>query len=249
MTEIIILAAGKGKRMGGDVAKVLTPIQGRPMISYLLDSIKKIDGDIKPIIVVSPENEHEIKKALKNYNFTSALQLKIQGTGQAVLSAKDKISKKVKNILVLYGDHPFISTQSINKIIHSHHGVLSLMSVKLKDFSSWRQNFYRWGRLVRSNKGKLERIVEFKDANEEEKKILEVNPAIFCFNSEWLWENISKLKNNNKQEEYYLTDLVERAFDCGEEVKSFPIRAEEGMGINSQEELEMVKKNILSNLI
>jgi bifunctional UDP-N-acetylglucosamine pyrophosphorylase/glucosamine-1-phosphate N-acetyltransferase len=249
MTEIIILAAGKGKRMKGSVSKVLTPILGRPMISYLLDSIKEFDRNIKPIIIVSQDNKEEIKEALKAYNFRTATQLQIQGTGQAVLSAKDEVSKLAKKILVLNGDHPFIPAYSISSLLSKHDGLLSIMSVKLKDFSSWRQNFYHWGRLFRNGESNLEKIIEFKDASEEEKKILEVNPAIFCFNSQWLWKNISKLKNNNKQGEYYLTDLVKMVFDSKEKIITVPIRPEYGMGINSQEELEIVKKNILNKLI
>ncbi|MCF7820337.1 MAG: NTP transferase domain-containing protein [Candidatus Pacebacteria bacterium] len=248
MTEVIILAAGRGTRMGSDLPKVLTPLAGRPMISYLLDSILEFDKNIQPVIVVSPEGKKHIEEALLGYNFKIAIQEQALGTGHAVLSAKDKISSQANKVLVLYGDHPFISSNSISKLLSVHDDNLSLMSVELEDFSNWRKNFYHWGRLYRDEDGNLERIIEFKDASDSEKEIKEVNPAIFCFDSKWLWDNIAKLKNNNKQGEYYLTDLIKTAFDLGTIVKTTPIEAKEGVGINTPEELDIVEKIILDML-
>jgi bifunctional UDP-N-acetylglucosamine pyrophosphorylase/glucosamine-1-phosphate N-acetyltransferase len=120
------------------------------------------------------------------------------------------------------------------------------MTVKLKDFLDWRNNFYHWGRLVRDFEGNLEKIVEYKDAADEQRKITEVNPAIFCFKSQWLWENIYKLKNKNKQEEYYLTDLIKLAFKDKQKIESVSISAQEGAGINSREELNVISKIIFN---
>jgi UDP-N-acetylglucosamine diphosphorylase/glucosamine-1-phosphate N-acetyltransferase len=247
MTDIIILAAGKGTRMNSDLPKVLVPLQERPMIHYLLDSIAKIDINNKPIIVVSPDNYQQMHEALKGYNVIFAVQDRQLGTGHAVLSAKDESSPQAEKTLVLYGDHPFLNSQSIDNFENKDVEALNLMSVKVDDFSNWKKAFYHWGRLIRDENDKLEKIVEFKDASESEKEITEVNPAMFIFNSSWLWKNISNLDNNNKQEEYYLTDLVSLAFKQGVDIKTTQINAQEAMGINSVEDLEIAKKLNLDN--
>ncbi|HKK54339.1 MAG TPA: NTP transferase domain-containing protein [Patescibacteria group bacterium] len=243
MTDIIILAAGKGTRMNSNLPKVLVPLQERPMIHYLLDSIVKSNINTKPIIVVSPDNHEQMQEALKEYDVRFVVQDRQLGTGHAVFSAKDESS--ADKTLVLYGDHPFLSSESINNFVSKDVEALNLMSVKVDDFSAWKKAFYHWGRLFRDENNKLEKIVEFKDASESEKEITEVNPAMFIFNSSWLWENISNLDNKNKQEEYYLTDLVSSAFKQGTEIKTIQIDAKEAIGINSLEELEIAEKLIL----
>ncbi len=246
MTEIIILAAGKGTRMNSDLPKVLIPLNGKPMITHLLDSVVRLGDDFSVTIVVSPDNINIIKETLKDYNLKYAVQKQQLGTGHAVLSAKEEVDLNVDKIIVLYGDHPFIKTESIKKLNDNHKEGISLMSVKLEDFLNWRKNFYHWGRLVRDVQGNLEKIVEYKDASDKEREITEVNPAMFCLSSKWLWNNIYKLKNENKQEEYYLTDLIKLAFEGGQKIESVPISSQEGAGINSQEELETISKVLFS---
>lgn len=242
MTDIIILAAGKGTRMNSDLPKALVPLQERPMIHYLLSSLVKSNINSQPIVVVSPDNHEQMQKALKEYNVKFAVQDRQLGTGHAVHSAKVESSSKAEKTLVLYGDHPFLSSESINDFVSKEVEALNLMSVKVDDFSDWKKAFYHWGRLVRDKGGKLEKIVEYKDASEKEKEITEVNPAMFIFNSSWLWENISSLDNNNKQDEYYLTDLVSLAFRQGAEIKTIQINPQEAIGINSSEDLAIAKK-------
>jgi bifunctional UDP-N-acetylglucosamine pyrophosphorylase / glucosamine-1-phosphate N-acetyltransferase len=241
--KIIILAAGKGKRMGSDLPKALFPLRGRPMIEYLLDSVFSSGVDVEPIIVVSPDREEMMRKNLAKYNLCYALQTEQLGTGHAAACARESIVHTVENIIVLYCDHPFISAASIKKISEEQN-VLSLMPARVEDFSDWRQNFYHWGRIVRDAENKIKKISEFKDSTEEEKKITEVNPGIMGFNSAWLWENIAKLKNLNAQQEYYLTDLVHLAFEQGHQVGGLIIEPHEAMGINSQEELKIAESLI-----
>lgn len=240
MTKIIILAAGKGSRMNSDLPKVLFPINGRAMIEYLIESISRTKVNSRPIIVVSPDNKEAIKEALKEYELDFAVQLEQLGTGHAVSSTREFISADVKNIIVLYGDHPFITSTSIEKLLENHKNKVSMMTVEVEDFSDWRKNFYHWGRIIRKD-GEIEKIIEFKDAVDEVKEIKEVNPALFCFDSAWLWENIEKLKNNNNQKEYYLTDLIKIAFEQNIIINSSLIEAREAIGINSLEELEAAK--------
>lgn len=242
--KIIILAAGKGKRMMSDLPKPLIPVNNRAMIKYLLDSIIASKIDSKPVVVVSPIGEEIMKESLKEYNLNYAIQTEALGTGHAVSVTENLISEDVKNVLVLYGDQPFISQKSMQKILDIHQSELSMLTVSLEDFNDWRQGFFHWGRILRGEKGEIREIVEFKDASEEQKKITELNPAIFCFNRNWLFDNIKNLKNNNNQKEYYLTDLVKIAFNQGVNIDSCPVAASEVLGINSPEELEIVEKII-----
>jgi len=244
MNKIIILAAGKGSRMKSDLPKVLFPINGRPMIKYLLDSVFSSQIDSSPIVVVSPENKDIIKENIDEYPVNFAVQPEPLGTGHAVLSAKDLIPNDSDNVLVLYGDQPFISQKSIKKILENHESQVSMMTVKLSDFAEWRKNFFHWGRIIREN-NEIKEIIEFKDASDKIKEIKEVNPAVFCFNKDWLIKNIENLKNNNNQKEYYLTDLIKMAFEQNVKIKPLFIDAREAIGVNSPEELD-IARNLIS---
>jgi bifunctional UDP-N-acetylglucosamine pyrophosphorylase/glucosamine-1-phosphate N-acetyltransferase len=151
------------------------------------------------------------------------------------------IGENTDHILCFYGDHPFIKAETVKRIGWSHNGVITMMTTGVKDFKDWRKNFYHWGRVLR-NHGHIKAIVEFKDADEKIKRIREVNPAIYCFKAAWLWQNIKKIRNHNAQQEYYLTDLIKSAFGQGLTVESFPIDAEEAMGVNTKEELAVARK-------
>lgn len=243
MNKIVILAAGKGKRMKDELPKVLVPLKDRPMIEYLIKSIFDSGVDNSPVIVVSPDNKELIKNALKNYDCKYVVQDKQLGTGHALACAKDLISERGENIVVLYGDHPFIKPETIKELIEAHTGEITIMTTEIEDFNDWRKSYYSWGRIIREG-DKIKAIKEFKDASEEEKKIKELNPAFYCFNSLWLWENIKKLENNNAQEEYYLTDLIKIASEQNIEINSIKIDFNEAIGVNSKEEL-----GIAENLI
>ena len=194
----------------------------------------------RPIIVVSPANKNLIKRALKNFNCCYAVQKNQLGTGHAVSSAR-RLATGAERIIVLYGDHPFLKKETINKMAVLNKSAISLATVKVKDFKSWRKNFFHWGRIIRKG-GKITAIVEFKDASDREKKIKELNPALYSFDALWLWKNLKKLQNNNAQGEYYLTDLIKLAFKEGLKIDSFEIDPREAIGINSREELDAAEK-------
>lgn len=241
MTKIIVLAAGKGTRMNSEWPKVLAPLNERPMIKYLMDSILESGVDPKPILVVSSENKEIISRELEEYPLQYVVQEQVLGTGHAVACTQSHWSAEADNILVLNGDHPFLNSGSIEKCAAAEPKALIMMITKLPDFNEWRHNFYHWGRIIRDAAGAIARIVEFKDATEEERLITEVNPAAMCFNRGWLAENINLLDNANSQQEYYLTDLVKMAFQSGLLVDSLQIEPQEAMGINSLEELRIAE--------
>lgn len=247
MTRIIILAAGKGTRMNSELPKALVPLKNKPMIKYLMDSVVAAGVDPCPIVIVSPDNKDIISAELKEYNVEYVIQDKQLGTGHAVSCAKDTLDNndaKPDSILVLYCDHPFIKSESIRSFAKLMPETVTIMPTNLSDFDGWQQNFYRWGRIIRGADGRVEKIVEFKDASDEEKQVTEVNPGFMCFNTNWLFQNISSLQNNNNQAEYYLTDMVKLAFDSAHEIGTIGIEAHEAMGVNSLEELS-IAENLL----
>ena len=244
MTKIVILAAGKGVRMNSNLPKVLVPLSGRPIIEYLVRSIIEAKVDNQPILVVSPDNKEVIKKSLAAYNCEYAIQEEQLGTGHALACARGLFGPEVKNVISFYGDHPFVRSDTVKKLVASHKGVITMVTVRVDDFDDYRRNFYYWGRIIRGEDGEVKKIVEFKDATETEKKIKEVNPGFYCFDKDWVCANIDKLKNDNKQKEYYLTDLVGLAFAQGRKINTITIDPRQAVGINSPEELAIAESLI-----
>lgn len=247
--KIIILAAGKGTRMGGDLPKVLMPVKNKSMIKRVLESVIKSKIDESPVIIVGYKKELVIRELSGDkikYNFIN--QEEQLGTGHAVNLAKAALKNKVKNIIVLYGDHPLISVETIKKINKKHSKSkkkITMATVKLENFNDWRKNFLGFSRVIRNKNGEIIRTVEKKDATAEDLKITEVNPCYFCFDAKWLWEHLDKLKNDNAQKEYYLTDLIKIATADNIEIESIEIDAHEALGANSKEELEILGKFIV----
>ncbi len=241
MHRIVILAAGKGTRMGSELPKALFPLKGRPMIEYLLDSILASGVDQKPLVVVSPDNKDVISSSLSGYDLEYVIQDKQLGTGHAVASTKSFIGEEYQGVIVLYCDHPFISSKAICGLAKLTSFPVSLMPTKVSDFDDWRSVFKHWGRILRDQSGRLVGIEEFKDAPEDVRKITEVNPGVMRFDREWLWDNIDKLANENAQHEYYLTDLPKIAFSEGFEIGSLSIDPLEAIGVNSQEEVKIAE--------
>jgi len=243
--SIIVLAAGQGIRMNADHPKVLTQLSdGRTLIQNLLENIKGAGYKNSVSIVVGFQGQEVIDLLGSNYNYV--WQKKQLGTGHAVQQCENSLKNKYDNHLILYGDVPFISLSTIKKVIDLHQQkdrALTMLTFKIPNFEKDYQSYYHFGRIVRDEQGELIKIVEFKDANEDEKKITELNPAIYCVKDEWLWKNLEKIKNNNNQQEYYLTDLVKLTSEQGLKINSLVI--EDGfkfMGINFPEDLALAQK-------
>ncbi len=240
-TKILILAAGNGKRMGGEVPKVLTPLAGKPLIHHLLDNIRGV-ADVA--LVVGYKSEEVMRSLGGAYDFI--IEPELLGTGHAVLCAKTFLEKNnIEELIVLYGDHPFIQKKSIENLLEEkrkNSALIALLTTKVENFEDWRKSFLCWGRVLRDNNGVLTVIREYKDSSEKERTTKEVNPGIYCFNTSWLWPRLEKIKNNNAQKEYYLTDVVEMAMCEGIHIPTGFISPEECFGINSPEELLLAEK-------
>lgn len=241
---VILLGAGKGRRMESDLPKVLVPFAGKPMIQHIIDELPSVHAQWPPIIVVGYRAD-DVRNTL-GPSFHYVLQTESLGTGHAVMQARALAQHEgYDHVVVLYGDQPLITAAVVNELITTHlreDADLTLMTVRVPDFDGWHAGFKNYGRVVRGTDGRLERIVEKRDATDSELQIAEVNPAYFCFRAPWLWEHISHLKNTNAQEEYYLTDLLQFAIESGARVTTFEGDPKTALGANSKEELALLEQ-------
>jgi len=240
--RIVILAAGKGTRMKQVIPKALTPIGGKPILTHLFESIFSSGLEDSPVLVIgkdSPKMGDVIEKPCVH-----AIQEEQLGTGHAVLCAKEHVSD-ADAVLVLYGDHPFLSPNALQNIARTHSeqaSPVTMATVSLPSINDWYQSFEKWGRILRDEQGNVIGIREYKDATDGEKQIMERNPALFCFDANWLWKKLADVKNENAQGEYYLTDVIAMAFDEGHIIPTVSISPEEAIGINTPEEKEIAEE-------
>lgn len=246
--DVIVLAAGKGKRMHQafpGTPKVLVPLAGRSMILRVLDAIERSGIAARVTVVIGPAVAEKVKAALMGLEVAYAYQPDPKGTGHAVLCAKPELSGSA-NVLVLYGDQPFISAKTIRLIAEKHvesGAAVTMLTVPLPDFKSWRSSFADWGRIVRDERGDFVKSVEAKDARIHELRITEVNPSLYCFKSAWLWEHLPKVNCENVSGEYYLPDVLGLAIERGEKVNTVAVDdPRETLGANTPEQLSVLEK-------
>ena len=239
--QIVILAAGKGTRMGGNIPKVLVMLKSKPLILYVLEEIEKISQLAKPVIVVG-FGAGKVQQVLGN-DYVYVFQDKQLGTAHALMAAKNKI--KAENVLVLYGDMPFIKAESLKELIRMHFksgSTVTMLTVQTPNFKGIYSSLEHYGRIIRGTFHQVAGVVEFRDASTGQKKIKELNPGIYIFNAKWLWENLKKISNKNSQAEYYLTDIVALAVSQGQKVRSLMVDPKEVLGVNSRDDLAVAER-------
>ena len=234
----IILAAGKSTRMLSLKSKILFKISAEPIIQHVYNATKKIKSNHVVCVVSNPPKE--LMKFIKDNKITAVNQKNPCGTADAIKAALKKIPNRAKNnILILCGDVPFISSKSLNIMIKK----LNRSDLCLGTFNQ--ENPMGYGRVVRED-NKIIKIVEERDATEKIRKIPEINTGIICVKESLLRKYIKKIKNNNKQKEFYLTDLISLLSDNDYKISSYSIKDElETMGINSKKDLVDLERKLL----
>ena len=232
--DIVILAAGKGTRMGSSLPKVLASLAGRPMLEHVLDSVSQLKKT-KLHVVVGHEAQQVRKTFSGNKKINWIKQTKQLGTGHAVKQATKHIRSN-SNVVILYGDVPLISESTISKLAK-----LASKGPALLTFN--KENPTGYGRIVRGSRNKIEAIIEEKDASPSEKEISEVNSGIMAFKAKDLIRLLGKIKNNNKAKEFYLTDTVHEAHLEKLNIQSLSLSdTNEVLGCNTLEELQVLEK-------
>ena len=215
---VIILAAGKGTRMNSDIAKVLHTIHGKTLLQYVNDLAHKINPE--RIFVVVGFQKDNVIKTLKSDKVEFINQEKQLGTGHAVKQVIPHLGDYDEEILVLPGDVPFLSENSLNKLLQTHR----LHNAAITLLTTEKEKPTGYGRILRNNNNRIEKIVEEDDCSNSEKSIKEVNAGIYCFNKNFLLEFLGKMNKNNTQQEYYLTDMVKIACKVPLRIMSVRVR-------------------------
>ena len=197
----VILAAGKGTRMQSKLYKVLHKVCDRTMVELVLDSLS--DLEMQEVITVVGHGAERVKEVLGNRT-KFVLQAEQLGTAHAVKVAKDELKDKEGTTIVMYGDTPLIRPETINSMLDHHENT----NAKATVLTAIADDPFAYGRIIRDVNGKLVKIVEEKDATEQERKIKEINSGIYCFDNKLLFEMLEKVKNDNNQGEYYLPDVL-----------------------------------------
>lgn len=246
-TRVVVLAAGKGTRMQSELPKVLLPIKGKPILRHVVEAINQVFS-MKPVLITGYKSDLVRKEFSNEVDY--ALQREQLGTAHAVACAKSLFENSA-NVIVLPGDHPYTSKESLKKLEQKHltdQNTITVATIKVDNFSAWRGSFTTNGRIIRQN-GKLVAIKEYRDTSEAEKKIKELNVSIYMFDTQWLLNNISKIKNDNLKKEYYITDMLSLAAEQNKKIGTLQINAVEALGANTKEELAVLEGVNLEDFI
>jgi bifunctional UDP-N-acetylglucosamine pyrophosphorylase/glucosamine-1-phosphate N-acetyltransferase len=243
--EVIILAAGLGTRMKSATIKVLHRAAGRPIIDYVIDLSRELSSD-PPVVIVGHQRENVEKWLGERARY--AVQEKQLGTGHAVLQASQVLAGDLagRKVLILSGDVPLTRAETLQQLLDEHErsgNAMTLLTMRLADPAMY-------GRIVRDASGGVQRIVEAKDASDDEKKIDEVNAGIYVFEGAKLFDRLRSLSTNNAQGEYYLTDVLAMLRKEGQRVGAViakdPIEA---VGVNSRSDLAAVESEIQRRVV
>lgn len=240
--EVLVLAAGKGTRMGSETNKVLKDLGGRPMIHHVLDTVSQL-GIMAPVVVVGHQAD-QVTAAVNLYGSTFSpifvdQDNPVGGTGDAVRIASAYLAGEF--VAVLYGDMPFVQAETLFNLgaaVAESEAVMGLMTTKISVDS-------HFGRILRDSAGKVAGIVEWKVASESERQITEGNVGVYVFRTSWLMAALPHLAPNSVTNEVYLTDLVALAVDGHQAVVTQLVaNPREALGVNTPSELATAEKEV-----
>jgi bifunctional UDP-N-acetylglucosamine pyrophosphorylase/glucosamine-1-phosphate N-acetyltransferase len=239
----VVLAAGQGTRMKSKLYKVLHPVCGKPMVQHVVDSLKELQMD--RIVVVVGHGADKVKEQLGNAA-EYAMQEKQLGTAHAVMQVAPILQGKKGTTLILSGDEPLISSETLAALVAHHEANQAAGTILTRIMD----NPTGYGRIIRGQDGQVERIVEQKDASEEEQRVREINTGTYCFDNEKLFAALQKVENNNAQGEFYLTDVIEILKRQGDRIEA-SITEEVTIGVNDRVALAkaeaMMRERILTH--
>ena len=231
--DVVVLAAGQGKRMRSDLPKVLHPLAGRALLAHVLDTARALSP--RRCIVVHGHGAERVRAAFNESGLEWVLQAEQLGTGHAVQQAMPRIGDDA-TVIILYGDVPLVRAESLRRLIDAAGDGVAVLTTELDDPSGY-------GRIVRTAAGRVERIVEHKDASDAERRIREINAGFMALSAKRLGAWLKKISNRNAQGEYYLTDVVTLAVDEGLPVQGVKVAdPDEVAGVNSKRELATLER-------
>jgi bifunctional UDP-N-acetylglucosamine pyrophosphorylase / glucosamine-1-phosphate N-acetyltransferase len=234
---VIVLAAGLGKRMRSEQAKVLHLLAGKSLLSRVITAIQPLQPD--RLVVVVGHKADEVQRICGQPRIRFAMQREQRGTGDAVRAAQGHFAGFQGNILITCGDTPLLTTETLARFLDIHcmrNATLSVLTVELEDAG-------HYGRVIRSRNGQIVKIVEARDASAEERVVREINTGIYCVKAAFLFSALERLRPVNAQGEYYLTDIVAQAVAAGLLTQAvLTTDPHEVEGVNSREELATMEK-------
>ncbi|MGE7907837.1 bifunctional UDP-N-acetylglucosamine diphosphorylase/glucosamine-1-phosphate N-acetyltransferase GlmU [Peribacillus sp. NPDC094092] len=232
----IILAAGQGTRMKSKLYKVLHPVCGKPMVQHVIDQVNQLQ--IEDIVTVIGHGAEKVQEQLGD-SCKYALQEQQLGTAHAVMQAESALSVKSGTTLVICGDTPLIKAETMKELIALH----EQSQAKATILTAYADNPAGYGRVLRGEGGLVEKIVEHKDATDEERYVKEINTGTYCFDNQALFSALKKVSNENVQGEYYLPDVIEILKEEGEVVTAFQSSDfEETLGVNDRVALSQAEQ-------
>ena len=231
----VILAGGEGKRMKSNKPKTLSPVLGKPMLLWVISAVR--NAGIDDLCVIKGFKKEDVEEFLStlDFNVESVFQAERLGTGHAVMMAKDFLKAHDGNVVILNGDAPFMTAETIKNSLEQHTKsgcAATVISARVDDP-------HGYGRIVRDTDGSLKAIVEHKDADEETLKIDEVNSGGYWFDCQKLLSVLDRIKSDNAAGEYYLPDAIELLLKDGQKVGAYTAECSDAvLGANDPAQLE-----------
>ncbi|MCL7749273.1 bifunctional UDP-N-acetylglucosamine diphosphorylase/glucosamine-1-phosphate N-acetyltransferase GlmU [Halalkalibacter alkaliphilus] len=240
----VILAAGQGTRMKSKLYKVLHPVCGKPMVQHVVDQVSSLGFEEKVAVVGFGA---EVVQQQLGEEVSYAVQEEQLGTGHAVMQAASMLEGKEGTTVVLCGDTPLLTAETIDQLLKRH----DKEKAKATILTAVASDPTGYGRVIRNKEGLVERIVEHKDATEEERGVTEINTGTYCFDNVALFEALKKVGNDNVQGEYYLPDVIEILQKGGETISAYQTPSfNETLGVNDRvalAEAEVIMKRRINN--